>query len=642
MSAQYGLLNVEGAPVTREAVLHVSSLLANNGPDGEFLLVNGPIGLLYRPFHTTAESRTERQPFTSGSGRIFVWDGRLDNREDLVPQLGQELSSDNTDVAIVAAGFDKWGTSFFCRIRGDWALTIWDPLRRELTLARDYLGIRRLYYHSTSNSLAWCSRLEPLVLCGSQFNLNEEYIAGYLSFHPDAHLTPFHEILSVPPGSFVTLAKGNLRVHRYHSFDPELRIRYKTDGEYEEQYRHLFRQSVRRRLRTDSFVLADLSGGLDSSSIVCMADQVIAHEGTETPGVDTFSFFDPEEPDADDQEFFTKVEEQRGRRGHSVEIHATGDTLTLTYAEFVAIPGFNGTTEINSAMREILQRKPYRVSLSGHGGDELNGQALDFRVQIADLLATWKLREAGRLLVDWSLRSRYPFIQLLGQSCNLLLPMRFRFGKRSQLNDMAPWLPRDLIRRYRPENKMLLAGEGSWRWLASARDGYQTLETIAREINFLGQSDLDKRYPYLDQDLAEFLTAIPTEQILRPGHRRSLMRRALTPILPKEVCERRSKATTGRCVALALQKHWQFIETLFRTPLSSRFGFIDHDTFQRALSQGKHGQLPSIVNLLRALSLELWLRQVVECGVVSAPGTSVSSADRTMAYAAGLAKQHIP
>jgi len=144
-----------------------------------------------------------------------------------------------------------------------------------------------------------------------------------LAHNPDAHLTPYLEIREVPPGQFVRVRDGSAVIDRFWRFSPTSRIRYKTDAEYEEHFRHVFRQSVQRRLRSDSPVLAELSGGLDSSSIVCMADDILAKEGAETSRLDTLSYYDKTEPSGDDWTYFQKVEAKRGRAG----IHIDGSGL---------------------------------------------------------------------------------------------------------------------------------------------------------------------------------------------------------------------------------------------------------------------------------------------------------------------------
>src|SRR5437867_2112110 len=137
MSAQAGIWNFDGKPTDRDSLLKLSDVIARYGLDGENMHIDGSIGLLYRPFHTTPESRRERQPHVSPRGFVMTWDGRLDNREELIELLRGELGSDYTDVAIVAAAFDQWETYCFHTLVGDWAVSIWKPEQRELIMAAD-------------------------------------------------------------------------------------------------------------------------------------------------------------------------------------------------------------------------------------------------------------------------------------------------------------------------------------------------------------------------------------------------------------------------------------------------------------------------------------------------------------------------
>ena len=108
MSVQAGIWNFDGKPVDRKLLENLSESLRQQGPDGESCYVDNSVALLYRPLHTTAESRQEKQPYTSSRGFILTWDGRLDNREVLVAELRSELDSSPTDVAIFAGAFDRW------------------------------------------------------------------------------------------------------------------------------------------------------------------------------------------------------------------------------------------------------------------------------------------------------------------------------------------------------------------------------------------------------------------------------------------------------------------------------------------------------------------------------------------------------
>jgi asparagine synthase (glutamine-hydrolysing) len=324
MSVQFGRWNFEGQPPAPDYIEKVSVTLAPYGPDSNESYSKGGVSILYRAFHTTKESRREKQPCISPSGAVITWDGRLDNRADLISELRDSLTIASTDVAIVAAAYEKWGVNCLGKLIGDWALSIWNPRERSVLLAKDPVGTKHLYYSFDDKQLTWSTILDPLVLfAGKTFEICEEYIAGWFAIPVSRRSSdalrwhPFRPAILVRASS----ARKAHRVSKVLGFRSGKRFRYRTDAEYEEHFRSALATAVQRRLRSDRPVLAELSGGMDSSSIVCMADVVIARPA-QCPRLDTLTWFDSYdhiEPDSNELPWITKVEEKRGRAGHIIQ-----------------------------------------------------------------------------------------------------------------------------------------------------------------------------------------------------------------------------------------------------------------------------------------------------------------------------------
>src|SRR5262245_2281385 len=313
MSALGGIYYFDNRPVDKYPLISLGEKLSSHGPDGGSEVVSGSVGMVYRAFHTNRESRLEKQPLVSREGHILAWDGRLDNREEMISLLLQELNGDRTDVAIAMAAYLKFGVDFLPRLIGDFALVLWDPRTRTLLLARDAVGPRPLYYHANAERIIWSSELMPLLdFAGIELEVNDEYIAGYLTNGPGPQLTPANDIYAVHPGHTLNVQARRLKSQRYWRLNPNLGSRYKTDGEYEEHFRRLFREAVRCRLRVDGPVWGSLSGGLDSSSIVCMADEILATEDVQATRVETVSYVYDAAVTCDERKFIQCVEEQRG------------------------------------------------------------------------------------------------------------------------------------------------------------------------------------------------------------------------------------------------------------------------------------------------------------------------------------------
>ncbi len=414
-----------------------------------------------------------------------------------------------------------------------------------------------------------------------------------------------------------------IAVRAYWTFNAERKIRYKADGEYVEHYRELLRQAVRRRLRTDSPVLAELSGGFDSSSIVCMADNILKNHVGAAP-VDTLSFHDSNEPEEDDLAYFMRVEEVRKRTGFHVDLRGSGDSFLFDRTAFMAIPTPGSRAEVTSALRPILKDGGYRVILSGLGGDQMNGQSLDPRIQLADLILELRLVEFARQLMAWSLLIRKrPLIQLFFQTLVRLVPVQIRAQFLNHC-ERVPWVDRRFARKHGMSARLLEIVEGKWLTRPSTMDAMQTIATLSRQLSDTSPSVIEKRYPYLDQDFVEFITAIPLDQVLRPGQRRLLMRKAMADILPFEVLNRRNKARVGRYPCIALEKHWDQVARIFSSPEGARLGYLNGDQIREALLAMKNGRPPTyILRLVNAVFLELWLRDAKDRGVISLETVSI-------------------
>lgn len=614
MSVQFGRWNFDGKPVEQEYLEKVQPLLVPYGPDDRSVFHEGNVGILYCAFYTTRESRRESQPYISPSGAVITWDGRLDNRSELISDLRETTTAHSTDVEIIAAAYEHWGSSCFARLIGDWALSIWDSSTRSLILAKDPIGVRHLYYSFDDNQVTWSTVLDPLVLFAEKtFALCEEYIAGWFSFFPAAHLTPYVGIQSVPPSSYVLMRERQARVRKYWDFDPGKRTRYRTDAEYEEHFRTVFTKAVHRRLRSDSPVLAELSGGMDSSSIVCMADKIIADGNAETPRLDTISYYNDSEPNWNERPYFTKVEEKRGRTGCHINIqNHERFNFKLDTGHFVAIPGLEvRSTTPGKQFAAHLSSQGNRIVLSGIGGDEVMGGVPTPFLELEDLLARGKFRRLAHQLKVWALTKRVPWFHLFFTTAHCFLPFN-PFGIR-QKEGVESWLDREFVKRNRAELQGFQTRVKLFGPLPSFQENISSLIGLQKQLScetLQADPPYEKRYPYLDRDLLEFMYAIPREQLVRPGRRRSLMRRALQNIVPTELLERKRKAYIARSPVVALQMASGKIEALLADALLIQNGLIDSVSLTRLMESILSGKKTTEWSfLMKTVVLELWLRR---------------------------------
>jgi len=627
MSVQFGRWNYDSAPPAPGYLEKASQMLAPYGPDGGGRYSGPGVDIIYRAFHTTKESRREEQPHAAQSGAVITWDGRLDNREDLIRQLRGGLSGESTDVAIVEAAYEKWGTGSFGKLVGDWALSIWNPRDQALILAKDFVGTRHLYYTIEKDQVTWSSILDPLVLlAGKQFALEEEYIAGWLAFFPATHLTPYVGIQAVPPSAFVRITPCGQTVRKYWDFDPGNRIRYRTDAEYEEHFRSVFAESVKRRLRSDTPVLAELSGGMDSSSIVCMADRILAQGGEETPRLDTVSYYDDREPNWNERPYFTKVEEQRGRAGCHIDVGSREVSfLGGPYERFASTPGdLPSSTQAAVQFASHVFSQGYRIVLSGVGGDEVLGGLPSPVPELADLLVRLRLFSWVDQSANWALHRRKTAWGLFFLSFRSFSPRVWNRGSRAAR--IPRWLYPNFVRRYRSalegyERRLRITGP-----LPSFQENLRSLDVLRGQLSWSParcNPIYEKRFSYLDRELLEFVFAVPRQQIVRPAQRRSLMRRSLDGIVPTEILSRRRKAYVVRGSLAAFVTQWSNVMAITQNMASDAAGIIDQEALRRTSDLVRQCLESPTVALARSFALEEWLRQVSMAKIIDSRNPAV-------------------
>lgn len=617
MSAIGGIISFNSAPIDAERLMQLDNTLQAYGPDGGFAVHQNSIGVVYRSFHTNVESRLERQPLVSLDRCVLAWDGRLDNREELITLLYDESRIDYSDSSIVMEAYRKWGVSFPQRIIGDFAFSLWDPNSKTLFLARDPVGARLLFYYVDKNKLIWCSRLEALLeLPDIELEIDDEYIAGYLSLHPGESLTPYKNIHAVTPAHLLIVRDGKVRCQRFWGLDPDREIRYRTDHEYEEHFLDLFSEAIRTRLRVDGPVWADLSGGLDSSSVVCVADEVLKRDSVQASGLETVSAVFDESSTSDERKFISVVERKRGQHGHHF---CESDFPLLSASAFEDLRSMPNPLELwgeyHKAVRKKMRACGARVLLTGIGGDELLTASSDPSPELADLLVQWRFRNLHQRLQVWSLALKKPYLNVLFKHCILpALPRRVqRLHKRRQRAKRFSLLQSRFVKDFGLYDRLLGPPDIFGCRLPSSRgqaSAFLSVKDVISSGHLLAWGPVEITYPFTHRPLVEFLQAIPPTQWIRPGQPRSLLRRALQPYLPVEIAQRKGKGSTAEATLRAVAREWPRVRELLSHALVCERGFVNPDALKALFDQPNFERSPESLFVLRISYLELWLRDL--------------------------------
>jgi asparagine synthase (glutamine-hydrolysing) len=549
--------------------------------------------------HLWTHESPVRQPLCSDASLVMTWDGRLDNRDDLRLRLEGRLAKDDSDAGIAMAVFERWGLEGLGSLVGDWSLVMWNRRTRTLRLARDYMGVRPLYYYVDHEQVMWSTSLGELsIRAGCIDALNEEFVARFMSLQFSTDVTPYRGIRGVPAATCVTLSGDHVEHRRrFWSLDPA-RIRYRHARGYEEHLRALWMEAVVSRLRTRGVVWAELSGGLDSSAVVCTADAVIRAGRVPATGLQPISHVTLDSPEGDERRFIAEVERKINRHSEIVGVERHDDE-TSEHWGWVTPLAPRGP-QLASMTRG--HRADGRLLLTGRVGDVTMGCVTDNSIAIFDDLADWRVDRALSKVRRWSRACRNPFIETLwvlaqramrggiagddstGAGANVLSWQLRRHAlghPEAQTNCGAI----DVARREVARQLLSFASQG-------------------RLESWPERGGLSEAHPFAHRPLVEYMLSIPAEELSAPGNTRALMRRSLVGLMPDRVLRRTSK---GYYPPSALRSTRRRVEAL--PPVeqleSVERGWIDPVKLRAAIQRLGVGETDASVQLL--LRLEQWL-----------------------------------
>lgn len=620
MSAHAGILYHDTRPVTSNTIEALSAWNSDRGPHRTGSYKGDGVTLLHWSLHFDRLATEERQPLTLPSGAVLTWDGRLDNRDDLLLQLHASVSRDPTDIALVGAALERWGLDACRQLIGDWSFALWQPRSRSLTLARDFVGNRPLHFIVRPQCVAYSTCLETLLAMFDLYErVNEDYLISYLVHRPLPYQTAYQDVLPVPPGHYVVLCPGEAHTARaYRTFQRDA-IRYQHEADYAYHLRQLFADAVRGRLRSREPVWAELSGGLDSSAVVGMAQRLIMQRAVDAPELKPMSWVFPSSPDSDESSFIEAVESYCGVSslrldgGRAKSVDRCADTLRpfgnaeLNYEEVSAVMApSRGTTLLTGAMGDAtMANEKHCWSQAEH---LLRGDLKRFVVGCATFARRkqkpmWSMmRQALEVFIPLARRERAAHEMLIAQVA------RERKRRRVALSDALGVTPQTLERAEAlatrlpssllclPYMKRLYA---FMLWQSMARDGLTTPDRVPL---------VRLTHPYADVRIIDFTMAVPETVRWKPEEARALMRAALGTLLPPVVRDR----TTKGYFAPANHKMFRPLAATLRQerepPRLVQLGFVDAQRWDDMLRRLLDGSFSASGQGQKLLEIEAWLR----------------------------------
>ena len=557
LAAVVGTESTADPEVLRAAVTRMQGSLAHRPTDRHRIVMAGHAGLAVRERWATPGAESVGQPLQRTAGLSTTWTmfaGRLDNVAELASQLG--LAAATTDLVIAAEAHRRWGEGCVERFVGDFVLVVWDESARQLFAARDRLGQQPLYWAARDGLLFVATELAAVLAgIGTSPAVNEGFLAELLVFRPASVTeTLWSGVERVPPAHVLVAGRG-VRLRRYWDIEPAEELRLGGPQDYLERYRDVFTEAVRCRLRAVGPVACELSGGLDSSSVVGVAAQLFGPGGSLLAAVMDHTRGGP----ADEAAYWQLVLD----KWQLDVVVQDGERVDPTLYSRLARRHRDYPETAESAgwfrLMERVEARGSRVVLNGQWGDEWS---YGTPWHAAELLAR------GRRVAAWaeagtSARWGSPPERVAVLAAQLSraataatwatglrqVARRVRARGRGAAGDPASWqhLPPELRRRVGLAERLAARPVPSGFSPAKAFR-YRSLHSgFATWLDELGQRSaadlgLVTRAPFTDVRLVELVFALPETWFRSDGWERVIQRRALAAVLPPKVAQRETKA----------------------------------------------------------------------------------------------------
>lgn len=592
--------------------------MAHRGPDGLDSFDTGAAWLGHALLATVPEDRGHRPVCRSADGAIVVVaDARIDNRAEVAAQLGRRIA---TDVETILGAYERWGDHCASRLAGDFAFVVHDAHRGQLVCARDQLGARTLFWTLAGGLFRCASEMDAIFADGALARRpNLPALALFLACeYLERDETLYEGIRALPPGHTLVVGAPQTRaaepvVRAFWQPDAVRAIRHRSDDEYAQHFASVFTEAVRARMRAVGPVSILVSGGLDSSALLGVAERLRRDVLGGEPKLEMVHMAFPGLP-CDEDEYCDAV-----ARRSQVPVFTLVPSDDSIPAPRSMAPDvyFNPLNTLWSQHFETARARGVRVTLTGVGSDQIMQQT---GLEAADMLRAGHVGAASRLTgVGRKPLSASAWRRFAGKAVVPLMPRSLRqaaSGLRAGPTDL-PWMQprfRQAVRDHRAgmarrSEARSARGPGTQALAHQLVEGYEVVFTLASLANHSARWAAEARHPYLDIRLVELLLAFPHEQRCGVTAPKPLIRRAFGDVLPDAIRNRLDGANFGPFVHRVLyQGGGDALAHLFSNSRLAALDLVDESRVSTLVEEVRRDWL-EIRQVATLTSLELWLRQ---------------------------------
>ena len=606
-----GIIENRGKEVSRTSLKKMTDSIAHRGPDDEGIFLSGNIGLGHRRLSILDVSSAGHQPMPNKDGTLWItFNGEIYNYIELKKELGGKYQS-NTDTEVILAAYEKWGTECVKKFNGIFAFAIWDKNKKLLFCARDHLGVKPFYYLQKNGAFYFGSEIKAILSVQQSTRPNDAIIYDYLAYGHYHHTsqTFFKDIMQIPAGHTLILKNGNIQIENFWN-PAEKAIMAGNKQNTVEEFSNILTNAVKIQLRSDVPVGMQLSGGLDSSLVVSMANQVTGGQ----KNFRLFSFVYGQHKDIEKP----YMEVLARKIGWDLEFFEILLSDMQNYMEPMVKSQdepFPGLPTLGlHILAEFSRKNKIPVILGGQGGDEMGaGYEYYMGAFLLDITQTHGPNAAAAELASYGARHSFgkeEQINFLIRTVNAYLvggtsQDGTTFTKPNVLSD-------NFIKKSAKSRPLFPAPFNSHLQNMQYRDIFHTkLPRILHSADRAAMAyGVEQRVPLVDYRLVELGLGAPNSHKINGGIQRFFMRQAAQKILPSYVRNAPKRPVPSP------QRNWfkKELQPWILSVLSSRsfkeHGYLDQN---KVLEEYRHYcQTPGVptnsFHIWQWLHLEYWLR----------------------------------
>ncbi|MCR5676202.1 MAG: asparagine synthase (glutamine-hydrolyzing) [Lachnospiraceae bacterium] len=583
----------------RDLIGRMNRVQKHRGPDDEGIFTEGSAALGHVRLSILDLSPAGHQPMTRHDRYTIVYNGEIFNYLELREELrglGYTFTT-QCDTEVVLAAYDCWGPACQERFNGFWAFAVYDAQTDSFFLSRDRYGVKPVYYTRQQGSLLFASEIKTLLADERiERRVNEQAVVNYLvnGFVDCEEETFFRGIFRLPAGAqMIVQGDAEPEITRWYTLPYRETVCEKLKAETFSRFRELFRDAVRMRLRSDVPVGSCLSGGLDSSSIVCESSRQLAGSKKQA-GQHTYSATYPGSPD-DERRYIDAVVAETGVSGHYIE--PTADTLFADLTDLIYTqdePFVSTSMYASYCVMRLASENRAKVLLDGQGADEILCGYRKARVYYIK-----KLAAKGHLLR--AAREAFLYLPYMRKHNSTLLAdlsmLRQFFGKEDKGDVRRKYLGEavreaELSRTYRAGDDFIVNDFSAI-----------VLPALLRYVDRNAMAfSIEDRLPFLDHRLVEFAMQLPMNAKINRGWSKYIMRRTLA--MPEIVRKRRDKIGFYTPESDWLRAHADDYRKIFEQEDFRAERFIDR---KRLLADWDEILQEDSIGLFRYICLERWM-----------------------------------